>query len=146
MRLGEEEHEVGPGDTVVIARGRQAQDLGERGRAPPPAVLLCPRVLARGHRDHGVGRHAVNGEPFALDPGRAALLVVDMQNDFVREGAPQEVPDARTTIPVIAAYWRPSGGAGGPWSSPASAQDPSGPSSGAGRPNAAQSYAHAGPA
>jgi nicotinamidase-related amidase len=49
-----------------------------------------------------VGRHAVNGEPFALDPGRAALLVVDMQNDFVREGAPQEVPDARATIPVIA--------------------------------------------
>ena len=42
----------------------------------------------------------MNGEPFALDPARAALLVVDMQNDFVREGAPQEVPDARTTIPV----------------------------------------------
>jgi nicotinamidase-related amidase len=41
-------------------------------------------------------------EPFALDPGRMALLVVDMQNDFVREGAPQEVPDARATIPVIA--------------------------------------------
>jgi nicotinamidase-related amidase len=31
-----------------------------------------------------------------------ALLVVDMQNDFVRVGAPQEVPEARTTIPVIA--------------------------------------------
>lgn len=30
-----------------------------------------------------------------------ALVVVDMQNDFVREGAPMEVPDARTTIPVI---------------------------------------------
>ena len=41
-------------------------------------------------------------EPFALDPGRQALLVVDMQNDFVRPGAPQEVPDARDTIPVIA--------------------------------------------
>jgi nicotinamidase-related amidase len=40
--------------------------------------------------------------PFALDRGRQALLVVDMQNDFVREGAPQEVPDARATIPVIA--------------------------------------------
>jgi nicotinamidase-related amidase len=32
---------------------------------------------------------------------RAALLVVDMQNDFVRAGAPMEVPDARATIPVI---------------------------------------------
>ena len=27
-----------------------------------------------------------------------ALLVVDMQNDFVRAGAPLEVPDARATI------------------------------------------------
>ncbi|MBV9564082.1 MAG: cysteine hydrolase [Bradyrhizobium sp.] len=31
----------------------------------------------------------------------AALLVVDMQNDFVREGAPLEVPDARKTIATI---------------------------------------------
>ncbi len=30
-----------------------------------------------------------------------ALLVVDMQNDFVRAGAPLEVPDARTTIDTI---------------------------------------------
>jgi len=28
-----------------------------------------------------------------------ALIIVDMQNDFVREGAPMEVPDARQTIP-----------------------------------------------
>ena len=35
-------------------------------------------------------------EPFALDTTRIGLLVVDMQNDFVREGAPQEVPDARS--------------------------------------------------
>lgn len=40
-------------------------------------------------------------EPFPLEPDRQALLVVDMQNDFVRPGAPQEVPDARATIPVI---------------------------------------------
>jgi nicotinamidase-related amidase len=31
---------------------------------------------------------------------RPALLVVDMQNDFVRVGAPLEVPEARATIPV----------------------------------------------
>jgi len=30
-----------------------------------------------------------------------ALLVVDMQNDFVRVGAPLEVPEARATIPVL---------------------------------------------
>lgn len=28
-----------------------------------------------------------------------ALIIVDMQNDFVREGSPMEVPDARATIP-----------------------------------------------
>jgi hypothetical protein len=46
------------------------------------------------------------GEPFALDPARSALLVLDMQNDFVREGAPQEVPQevpqARLVIGTIA--------------------------------------------
>lgn len=31
----------------------------------------------------------------------AALLIVDMQNDFVRVGAPLEVPDARVTIAPI---------------------------------------------
>jgi nicotinamidase-related amidase len=40
---------------------------------------------------------------FSLRPEAQALLVVDMQNDFVRAGAPQEVPDGRTAIPVIAA-------------------------------------------
>jgi nicotinamidase-related amidase len=29
-----------------------------------------------------------------------ALVIVDMQNDFVRAGAPLEVPDARATIPA----------------------------------------------
>lgn len=35
---------------------------------------------------------------FELRAGRSALIVVDMQNDFVRRGAPLEVPDARETI------------------------------------------------
>jgi nicotinamidase-related amidase len=39
--------------------------------------------------------------PFLLEPDKTALLVVDMQNDFVREGAPQEVPDARKTFGPI---------------------------------------------
>jgi nicotinamidase-related amidase len=39
--------------------------------------------------------------PYTLDPKRAALLVIDMQNDFVRSGAPQEVPSARNTIEAI---------------------------------------------
>lgn len=39
--------------------------------------------------------------PFWLRPSVQGLLVVDMQNDFVRAGAPQEVPDARVIIPNI---------------------------------------------
>jgi nicotinamidase-related amidase len=39
--------------------------------------------------------------PFEIDPSRSALIVVDMQNDFVRVGAPLEVPDARDTIEPI---------------------------------------------
>ena len=35
-----------------------------------------------------------------------ALLVVDMQNDFVRVGAPLEVPEARATIPFQQALIR----------------------------------------
>ena len=37
---------------------------------------------------------------FQLKPNSSALIVVDMQNDFVRVGAPLEVPDARETIEV----------------------------------------------
>jgi nicotinamidase-related amidase len=39
--------------------------------------------------------------PFTLDPAKTAMVIVDMQNDFVREGAPQEVPDARDTLATI---------------------------------------------
>jgi len=36
-----------------------------------------------------------------IDPTKTALLVIDMQNDFVLEGAPMEVPAARDAIPNI---------------------------------------------
>jgi hypothetical protein len=38
-----------------------------------------------------------------VDPARTALVVVDMQNDFVREGGGLLVPDAAATIPTIKA-------------------------------------------
>jgi len=46
---------------------------------------------------------------FKLDIARTALVIVDMQNDFVRVGAPMEVPDARATIAAhqrLLAVWR----------------------------------------
>jgi nicotinamidase-related amidase len=36
-----------------------------------------------------------------IDPARSALVVVDMQNDFVKKGGSLVVPDAEGTIPKI---------------------------------------------
>ncbi len=40
-------------------------------------------------------------EEVRLDPSRSALVIVDMQNDFVKEGGSLLVPDAESTIPAI---------------------------------------------
>ena len=40
-------------------------------------------------------------EEVRVDPTRTALIIVDMQNDFVREGGALLVPDAEATIPKI---------------------------------------------
>ena len=40
-------------------------------------------------------------EEVRVDPARTALVVVDMQNDFVKEGGTLVVPDAEATIPRI---------------------------------------------
>ncbi|MFC4950017.1 cysteine hydrolase family protein [Pseudonocardia sp. GCM10023141] len=37
----------------------------------------------------------------AIDPRRTALLVIDMQNDFVEEGAPLEFPEGRRILPTL---------------------------------------------
>jgi nicotinamidase-related amidase len=44
---------------------------------------------------------AVNPAPFQVRLSSAAFLIVDLQNDFVRVGAPLEVPDARRTVAPI---------------------------------------------
>ena len=40
-------------------------------------------------------------EEVEVDPSRTALVVVDMQNDFVKEGGTLVIPDAEATIPTI---------------------------------------------
>ena len=40
-------------------------------------------------------------EEVRVDPAKTALVVVDMQNDFVKEGGTLVVPDAEATIPQI---------------------------------------------
>lgn len=37
-----------------------------------------------------------------IDPRKTAMIVVDMQNDFVADGAPMETPAARAVVPKIA--------------------------------------------
>jgi nicotinamidase-related amidase len=41
-------------------------------------------------------------ERVALDPATTALIVVDMQHDFVSDGGSLQVPDAAATVPIIA--------------------------------------------
>jgi ureidoacrylate peracid hydrolase len=48
-----------------------------------------------------------------IDPARAALVVVDMQNHFVAEGFPAEVPLSREIVPVINRLARAMRAAGG---------------------------------
>ena len=40
-------------------------------------------------------------EEVRIDPARTALVVVDMQNDFVKEDGTLVVPDAQATIPKV---------------------------------------------
>ena len=51
-------------------------------------------------------------EEVVLDASRAALIVVDMQNDFVSEGGSLRVPDAEATIPAIASLLELARGSG----------------------------------
>src|SRR6478672_3515962 len=37
-----------------------------------------------------------------IDPTKTAMIVVDMQNDFVAQGAPMETPAARAIVPKLA--------------------------------------------
>ena len=37
-----------------------------------------------------------------INPAKTAMIVVDMQNDFVAAGAPMETPAARNMVPKLA--------------------------------------------
>ena len=52
-----------------------------------------------------------------IDPKRTAMIVVDMQNDFVASGAAMETPAARQIVPKIAERWDQNHlhGACAPW-------------------------------
>jgi nicotinamidase-related amidase len=47
-----------------------------------------------------VPEYTIQDEVF-VDPARTALVVIDMQNDFVKPGGSLLVPDAEATVPII---------------------------------------------
>lgn len=51
-------------------------------------------------------------EELSLDPHRTALVVIDMQNDFVKDGGSLQVADAEATIPTIQGLLEWARGAG----------------------------------
>jgi hypothetical protein len=72
--------------------------------APPSAKPGRPQVKRKemGKRTVEVPQYAVQ-EVVPIEPTRTALLVIDMQNDFVHQGGSLVVPDAEQTIPSIVA-------------------------------------------
>src|SRR5690349_8658890 len=71
-------------------------------------IEIPPEISARALRARG-HEHVIE----AIDPARTAHIVVDLQNGFMAEGAPLEVPTAREIVPNvnrIAAAVRDAGG------------------------------------
>lgn len=63
-------------------------------RPHPTARQRHRRMMAE------VPQYAVEDE-VSIDPASTALIVIDMQNDFVKAGGSLPVPDAEATIPAI---------------------------------------------
>ena len=57
-------------------------------------------TLRAPHMNVDVPEYAVHDE-VCVDPARTALVVIDMQNDFVKQGGSLLVPDAEATVPAI---------------------------------------------
>lgn len=71
-------------------------------------VEIPEQIRARALRARG-SEHVID----ALEPARTAHIVVDLQNGFMAEGAPVEVPAAREIVPAvnrISAALRAAGG------------------------------------
>lgn len=60
-------------------------------------IDLDPDLVARMKAARGGNLHVIE----RLDPARTAHLIIDMQNGFVEQGAPVEVPIAREIVPNV---------------------------------------------
>jgi ureidoacrylate peracid hydrolase len=60
-------------------------------------IQLDPDLVARLTQARGGRLHVLE----TLDPARTAHIIIDMQNGFVEQGAPVEVPIAREIVPNV---------------------------------------------
>jgi nicotinamidase-related amidase len=88
---------VAPDFVRVLLAGAAHQNIVCGFRAP---IKIRTRDDCRIARSIEVPEYEVQAE-VRVDPARTALVVVDMQNDFVSEGGSLRVPGAEATIPTI---------------------------------------------
>src|SRR3989442_848205 len=95
-----------PAGRCLVARGPSSLARRDVDRVPRPAHRRARRG-ARGpdrRRRWSVSdRTATFERILAPEPGRTALLVVDMQRGFLEPGEAMEVPPARASVPAIRA-------------------------------------------
>ena len=96
--------------------GSECRRLTRDGSTPLAPAQIPQRVIDRVLRRRG-RLHAYE----SLDAARTALLVVDLQVHFMREGSPSEIPHARAIVPTVnrlAGALRAAGGTSSGWSPP----------------------------
>jgi ureidoacrylate peracid hydrolase len=72
-------------------------------------IDLSPDLIERLRLERGERLHVLD----SLDPKRTAHVVIDLQNGFMEEGAPVEVPVAREIVPNVNAISRALRASGG---------------------------------
>lgn len=99
--IGPERHNCGLSDRLSARRSvRRGRRVDAEIRLKP-FHLSCLHLPALWLEKKGCMMLASADLPVAEHIDAAALLVIDMQNDFVRRGAPEEVAEARDTIMPI---------------------------------------------
>ena len=85
-------------DVHILRRPRVGDSISS---AISSDVAECPKPHTRGLAVKAdVPGYALQDE-VRVDPARTALIVIDMQNDFVKSGGNLLVPDAEATVPAI---------------------------------------------
>src|SRR5512133_2202171 len=82
------------------SRGPGSRGSTRRTRGPLMRARRGRSTLTRAVTSFEVPPYAVE-DAVPVDPARTALVVIDMQNDFVQRGGSLLVPDAEATIPAI---------------------------------------------